>query len=36
VGVPVRGDVNHDPVGFYKGRRFGFKIIAEKEPEVAK
>jgi hypothetical protein len=31
VGVPVRGDQNLDPVGFYKGRRFGFKIIAEKE-----
>jgi hypothetical protein len=33
LGVPVRGDQNRDPVGFYKGRRFGFKIIAEKEPE---
>jgi hypothetical protein len=35
VGVPARGDTNRDPVGFYKGRRFGFKIIAEEGPDDA-
>lgn len=36
IGKPVMGDVDLDPVGFFKGRRFGYRIVETAEDALVR